>query len=237
MSTDNNTQSPMVSQTVRKPVLIEKYSKFIQFGYYMMSQMDDTDSFNKDEFMTKLKVFAPVDEQQAFIQGFLDNQKVNKTNMRNTVLAHYKASQPKKEKAVRKTKAKNNNDKNKQKQAAAVGTDSQENLIETMTNELTEEPMINKITSAIELANDLTAKKGRTTKKKTTANTDTDNTPPPPPTTDDDVNQLSDEVTKDLSAVAEVKKGRITKKKATAKTDENAVDENQLIVAMDSLNM
>ena len=37
----------------------------------------------------------------------------------------------------------------------------QENLIESLTNELTEEPMINKIGAAIEIAEDITSKKPR----------------------------------------------------------------------------
>ena len=38
---------------------------------------------------------------------------------------------------------------------------SQENLIESLTEELTEEPMIDKISAAIEIAEDITAKKPR----------------------------------------------------------------------------
>ena len=81
------TTSPVVTDTkkTRAPTLSEKYSKFIQFGYYMMSQMQDTDSFTKEEFLNKVEMFATVDEQQTFIQGFLDNQKENKKSMRKDI--------------------------------------------------------------------------------------------------------------------------------------------------------
>jgi hypothetical protein len=245
MSADNTNlaQTSEVTKKVRKPTLVEKYSKFIQFGYYMMSQMSDEDSFTREDFVNQLKVFAPVEEQQTFIQGFLDNQSIIKKRMLGEVRAKNTVTKPKKEKAPRKTKvnAKGNNKKNA-KQSSSGMDDSQSNLIEAITNELTEEPMINKITSAIELANNLTAKKSRTTKKNTTTNTDTDNTPP----TTDDVNQLndvsindtsSDEVATDLTAVADAKKVRITKKKTSTKTDKNTDNDNNLTAAMEELNM
>ena len=173
------TTSPVVTDTkkTRAPTLSEKYSKFIQFGYYMMSQMQDTDSFTKEEFLNKVEMFATVDEQQTFIQGFLDNQKENKKSMRKDIQERKKANQPKKVKAPRKTKketAKKDTIETETEPSAAetqtdsvTATESQENLIENLTNELTEEPMIDKIHAAIEVAQDMTAKKPRAKKAAT----------------------------------------------------------------------
>ena len=81
---DNNATTTQ-STKVKTPSLPEKYSKFIQFGYYMMTKMMDdneTSSFTRDEFLNKIQMFATVEEQQTFIQGFFDNQKDNKKRMR-----------------------------------------------------------------------------------------------------------------------------------------------------------
>lgn len=217
----NTTPTSEVSKKVRIPTLTEKYSKFIQFGYYMMSQMSETDSFNRDDFMNQLKVFAPVDEQQAFIQGFFDNQKDVKKKMRKEVQDQKKLNKPKKEKAPRKTKSNDNNKSESNK--PTDGDVSQENLIETITNELTEEPMINKINSAIEVAKDLTAKKARVTKNKSTANTNQLN---------DEPNANTNEIVADLTT-----KKTITKKKSNTKSDKPVIDDNQLTDAMESLAM
>lgn len=163
MSSTSAPTTPLSNSPVKKtraPVLSEKYSKFIQFSHYMMSQME-SDTFTKEEFLNSVQMFATVEEQQTFIQGFFDNQKDNKKAMRQNIQNRKKENQPKCPRAPRKTK----------KVAAAVETtqetepntnnDTQENLIESLTDELTEEPMINKIGAAIEIAEDITAKKPR----------------------------------------------------------------------------
>jgi len=179
----STTQSSSPEKKARAPALSEKYSKFIQFSYYMMSQMSETETFTKDEFINQVKMFATVEVQQTFIQGFFDNQKDNKKAMRKDIQEKKKANQPKKVRAPRKTK--------KESPPTPTTTDtqpttnntneSQENLIENLTNELTEEPMINttaiddvavtdephmidNINAAIEVAEDMTAKKPRAKK-------------------------------------------------------------------------
>jgi len=179
----STTQSSSPEKKARAPALSEKYSKFIQFSYYMMSQMSETETFTKDEFLNQVKMFATVEVQQTFIQGFFDNQKDNKKAMRKDIQEKKKANQPKKVRAPRKTK--------KESPPTPTTTDtqpttnntneSQENLIENLTNELTEEPMINttaiddvavtdephmidNINAAIEVAEDMTAKKPRAKK-------------------------------------------------------------------------
>ena len=152
-----STTSP--EKKTRAPVLTEKYSKFIQFSYYMMSQME-SDTFTKEEFLNNVKMFATVEEQQTFIQGFFDNQKDNKKSMRKNIQDKKKANQPKKVRAPRKTK-KAATDEPTQEADSTTNPESQENLIESLTEELIEEPMINKISAAIEIAEDMTAKKPR----------------------------------------------------------------------------
>lgn len=182
----STTQSTSPEKKVRAPALSEKYSKFIQFSYYMMSQMSETETFTKEEFLNQVQMFATVDEQQTFIQGFFDNQKDNKKAMRKDIQEKKKASQPKKVRAPRKTKKESTPTPTTTTDAQPVAdntNESQENLIENLTNELTEEPMIatttntvevaeeppmiDKINAAIEVAEDMTAKKPRA-KKATT---------------------------------------------------------------------
>ena len=156
----STTQSSSPEKKVRAPALSEKYSKFIQFSYYMMSQMSETETFTKEEFLNQVQMFATVEEQQTFIQGFFDNQKDNKKSMRKNLQDKKKANQPKKVRAPRKTK-KAATDEPTQEADSTTNTESQENLIESLTEELIEEPMINKISAAIEIAEDMTAKKPR----------------------------------------------------------------------------
>ena len=183
----STTQSTSPEKKVRAPALSEKYSKFIQFSYYMMSQMSETETFTKDEFLNQVQMFATVDEQQTFIQDFFDNQKDNKKAMRKDIQEKKKASQPKKVRAPRKTKKESTpTPTTTDAQPVADNTnESQENLIENLTNELTEDPMIatttttsavevaeeppmiDNINAAIEVAEDMTAKKPRA-KKATT---------------------------------------------------------------------
>lgn len=165
--TDNNATTTQATK-VKTPSLPEKYSKFIQFGYYMMTKMmgnNDTSSFTKDEFLNKIQMFATVEEQQTFIQGFFDNQKENKKDMRKMLQERKKANQPKKKRTTKKTTQKETSDIQTETTTEQVA-ETQEDLLTTITNELTEEPMIDRITTAIEVAKDITAKKPRA--KKTT---------------------------------------------------------------------
>lgn len=154
MSSTSAPTTPLSNSPVKKtraPVLSEKYSKFIQFSYYIMSKME-SDTFTKEEFLNSVQMFATVEEQQTFIQGFFDNQKDNKKAMRQNIQNRKKESQPKKVRAPRKTKNAAATVEPTQETDTAANNDTQENLIESLTNELTEEPMINKIGAAIEIA-------------------------------------------------------------------------------------
>ena len=205
----STTQSSSPEKKVRAPALSEKYSKFIQFSYYMMSQMSETETFTKEEFLNQVQMFATVDEQQTFIQGFFDNQKDNKKAMRKDIQEKKKASQPKKVRAPRKTKKETTPTTTDSEPVADNTNESQENLIENLTNELTEDPMINtttnavevveeppiidKINEAIEVAEDMTSKKPRAKKATTgekkprvTKKQTKEPTPTPPKLTESD---------------------------------------------------
>lgn len=163
MSSTSAPTTPLSNSPVKKtraPVLSEKYSKFIQFSHYMMSQME-SDTFTKEEFLNSVQMFATVEAQQTFIQGFFDNQKDNKKAMRQNIQNRKKENQPKKVRAPRKTKKVAAAVEPTQETDTTTNNDTQENLIESLTDELTEEPMINKIGAAIEIAEDITAKKPR----------------------------------------------------------------------------
>lgn len=160
--------TPIANSPVKKTKSVslpEKFHKFIQFGVYMMSQMPDTETFTKDEFINNLKMFATVEEQQTFIQGFFDNQKSIKSSIRKTIQDKNKADKPKKVRAPRNTKKTETNVEPTTQETA--NNENQENLIESLTDELTEEPMIDKIHAAIEIAEDMTAKKPREKKAST----------------------------------------------------------------------
>lgn len=166
MSSEN--ESTFNEKKPRAPTLSEKYSKFIQFGYYMMSKMTDTETFTKEDFLNQIQMFATVEQQQTCIQEFFDNQKENKKAMRKEIQNRNKITKPKKEKAPRKTKktaataeVENTNT------AEQNETTTSENIIENITKELIEEPMIDRINTAIEVAKDITSKKSRS-KKDTT---------------------------------------------------------------------
>ena len=159
--------TPIANSPVKKTKSVslpEKFHKFIQFGYYMMSQMSDAETFTKEEFINNLKMFATVDEQQTFIQNFFDNQKSIKSSIRKDIQDRNKANKPKKVRAPRKT---NKSEPNVEPTTQEAANNNQENLIESLTDELTEEPMIDKINAAIEIAEDMTAKKPREKKAST----------------------------------------------------------------------
>ena len=172
MSTVNTpTQSPVAKKT-RAPVLSEKLSKFIQFGYFMMSQMSDSDSFTKDEYMEKLQMFAPVEEQDSFVQGFLDGKKETKKNMNKMVRDKKNENKPKKQRTPRAPR--------KAKETGVTEltqSDLSDPVVRNLSIELSEEPMIEQTTetsapeeireqinAAVEVAKELTAKKPRAKK-------------------------------------------------------------------------
>ena len=178
MSADNTTQSSDVAIKTKTATLADKYYKFIQFGYYMMSHISNMENFNREEYMEKIKMFATVEEQQTFVQHFLDNQKQIKKDI--AILKKNKNKKPETEKPKRQREAKPKTSKTHTPSNSSItnvsSDETQENLIEAITNELTEEPMINQLNSANEVDKEATTVKKpteepkRKTKSKTTNN-------------------------------------------------------------------
>jgi hypothetical protein len=169
MSAVNTPTQPPVANKTRMPVLSEKLSKFIQFGYFMMSQMSDSDSFTKDEYMEKLQMFAPVEEQDSFVQGFLDGKKETKKNMNKMVRDKKNENKPKKQRTPRAPR--------KAKVTESTQSDLSDPVVRNLSIELSEEPMVEQTTetssggeileqinAAVEVAKELTAKKPRVKK-------------------------------------------------------------------------
>jgi len=176
------TQSPVAKKT-RTPVLSEKLSKFIQFGYFVMSQMPDSESFTKDEFMENLRMFAPVEDQDSFVQGFLDGKKDIKKNMNKMLRDKKNENKPKKQRtprAPRKAKTTETNTESAQvvsTDTVSTPTEQADPAVRNLSTELCEEPMVEQSTetiapveireqiiAAVEVAKELTAKKPRAKK-------------------------------------------------------------------------
>ena len=73
----------------RAPTLPAKYAKFIQFGFWFFKKLSDNSdapSIGEALFNDKLKLFAEVDEQQAFVQEFFDASKDMNRDIRQIIL-------------------------------------------------------------------------------------------------------------------------------------------------------
>ena len=136
MSADNTTQSSDVAIKTKTATLADKYYKFIQFGYYMMSHISNMENFNREEYMEKIKMFATVEEQQTFVQHFLDNQKQIKKDI--AILKKNKNKKPETEKPKRQREAKPKTSKTHTPSNSSItnvsSDETQENLIEAITN-------------------------------------------------------------------------------------------------------
>jgi len=67
-----------VEKKARAATLPAKYAKFIQFGFWFLKKLNensDVPAIDEALFNEKLKLFAEVDEQQAFVQEFFDASK------------------------------------------------------------------------------------------------------------------------------------------------------------------
>lgn len=105
---------------VKAPRLPEKFGKFIQFGFWLMTRINtpqegDTDvepKIDEEDFLNAISLYGTVDEQTAFVQAFFDDSKENKKSIRKLVTAHKKATEPKKERKPRVKKPKLDDDGN-----------------------------------------------------------------------------------------------------------------------------
>jgi hypothetical protein len=82
---------------VRAAALPAKFNKFIQFSYYFIRTLNNASLekngevlFDEDRFFEEANVFAAVDVQQRFVEGFLENKAIGK-EMRTHLLDKTKA--------------------------------------------------------------------------------------------------------------------------------------------------
>tara|TARA_Y100000361_G_C11161812_1_gene347948 strand:- start:10393 stop:11052 length:660 start_codon:yes stop_codon:yes gene_type:complete len=133
--------------TQKNKCLPEKYSKFIQFGYFMMNLLKNKNknTFTEDEFLNELQIFNSNEEQQSLIESFLNDKNNIKKNM-NKNIKEYNES-------IIKTNNTNISDNNIEDKSTDINSTS---------NELQEEQFIvENINNAVELAKSITAKKPR----------------------------------------------------------------------------
>jgi hypothetical protein len=108
---------PIDSKKSRTPSLPAKYNKFLQFGYYFIQSLKDSEgniNVNTLEQMYQhIHLFDTVDNQQQFVQGFFDQSKdINKTIRKivsNQKKANIKAAKMQAKLDSKKNKKTNNN--------------------------------------------------------------------------------------------------------------------------------
>ena len=112
----------VVEKKVRVPTTLPaKYGKFIQFGYFMMNKLNACDGdedtpplIDEQVFLNKLRIFEPLEDQQAFVEEFLDSSKQINDELRKMMLQRKRelakaikdADKPQKEKKPRQPKQK-----------------------------------------------------------------------------------------------------------------------------------
>jgi len=103
------------SKKPRQPSLPAKYNKFLQFSYYLVQSLKDSEgniSINSvDEMNTLLHLLDNVPDQQAFVQGFFDQSKDINKALRKMV-ADKKKNDAKAAKLAAKPPKKNKNNTN-----------------------------------------------------------------------------------------------------------------------------
>ena len=96
-------QEPVIKPRTTLPA---KYNKFIQFGYFLMTKLNQENTIvDETLFLDKLSIFNTIDSQQSLVQEFFDNSKtVNKT-LRKLVTTHkkniIKANKPQRVKPIK----------------------------------------------------------------------------------------------------------------------------------------
>ena len=103
MSAEQVTMSPIVDAVVvnnKKPVLSGKYSKFMTFGYWIISQSDVSVEM-KQQVYNQLRMFGSVEEQTELFEQFFTEEKVTAKTLRKLVVEHNKPPKPIKEKTTK----------------------------------------------------------------------------------------------------------------------------------------
>ena len=86
----------------RAPRLTAKFGKFLDFGFYFVnhynqlvaSSDDGRTPLDTDALYLALQLFAPVPDQQALVQGFFDQTKDLKKQLRDVIKQHAKTNKP-----------------------------------------------------------------------------------------------------------------------------------------------
>ena len=109
MSSESNTPVAQVvaEKKVKVPALGAKHSRFMAFGHWFVSQQSAelVSEEVRDELYRKLMIFASVDEQTAFYEGFLSQVTATNKTIRKMVAASKKPAKAPKAPRAKKTKA------------------------------------------------------------------------------------------------------------------------------------
>jgi len=86
--------APIDNTKPRKQTLPAKFAKFIQFAFYLCNHINSANpgAIDKDAFFQSIQLFADVDQQQTFVQGFFDNAKGVNADIRSLLTARTRAA-------------------------------------------------------------------------------------------------------------------------------------------------
>ena len=162
---------------VRAPTLPAKFNRFIQFSYYFIRTLNNKSLekngevlFDEERFFEEANVFAAVDVQQRFVEGFLENKSIGK-EMRTHLLDKKKAEKAAakqkvlEDKAVAKKKVIDDKAAAKQK----IADDKAAAKKSTTKKKSKKEEPVDLVTSLVTLANEKVS--GDTTTTTTTTTT------------------------------------------------------------------
>jgi len=110
MSSESNTVvvvPVVVEKKVKAPTLGAKYSRFMAFGHWFVSQQSTelVSEEVREELYRKMMIFASLDEQTAFYEGFLSEVTATNKTIRKMVAASKKPAKTPKAPRAKKTKA------------------------------------------------------------------------------------------------------------------------------------
>lgn len=162
----------------RKPTLKEKHSRFLVSNYSLIQFLSAKGLLTDEAVETaysEIKLFAPVDEQEAFYDGYITESKTTKKTMKKFITQRNKPPKAPRAKKERQPKAKKEGEAPKEKKPRAKKTTKVEND--------TEVDVVSQIAAndgAQDLVNELTA---AATASPTGVNVET--TPPAPAPSDE----------------------------------------------------
>jgi len=110
MSSESNTVvvvPVVVEKKVKAPTLGAKYSRFMAFGHWFVSQQSTelVSEEVREELYRKMMIFASLEEQTAFYEGFLSEVTATNKTIRKMVAASKKPAKTPKAPRAKKTKA------------------------------------------------------------------------------------------------------------------------------------